>query len=320
MGFDSPLVLLALLLLGAGVVAYVLEARRRGRNAAAFASPALLVNVAPVAPRWRRHVPMALLAIALAGLIVAAAKPHATLAVPDERASILLVTDVSGSMTSTDVAPSRLEAARAAAQRFVGGVPRSVRVGVMAFNQRPRTLQRPTRDRAAVADALDRLEPSGGTATGEAMKAGLQVLRPPLRRGQKPAPAAIVLLSDGKSVRGRDPVEVAAEAKSQGVPVYTVALGTAGGTIQVPRANGQGTITREVPPDPQTLEEVARISGGRAYTADDADELGTVYDRLGSQVGTKQEERQISHAFVGGALVLLFAGAATSLAFFGRVL
>lgn len=319
MSFESPLVLLALALLVAGAVAYAVLVRRRARSAAAFANPALLANVAPSAPRWRRHVPSAILALALAALIVAAAKPVATVAVPDERASIMLVTDVSGSMTSKDVAPNRLDAARSAAQRFVDDVPAAVRVGVMAFNQRPRTLQRPTRDRALVAEALDKLEPSGGTATGDAMKAALQLLRPPLEPGEDPAPAAIVLLSDGESVRGADPVEVAREAEEAGVPVYTVALGTPDGTIEVPRANGQGTITREVPPDPETLAEIARISGGEAYTANDADELGVVYDRLGSQVGTRDEERQIGHWFVGGALALLLFGTGASLAFFGRL-
>jgi Ca-activated chloride channel family protein len=320
MAFDAPLVLLALLLVAAGVAAYVVVARRRSRRAAAFANPALLVNVAPSAPGARRHVPPALLSVALAALIVAAAKPHATVAVPDERASILLVTDVSGSMTATDVAPTRLRAAREAAQRFVDDVPRAVRVGVMAFNQRPHTLQRPTRERAAVHRALDRLDASGGTATGEALKAALQLLRPPLPRGAHPAPAAVVLLSDGASVRGRDPVAVAAEARRARVPVYTVALGTAGGTIQVPRPNGQGTVTRAVPPDPATLARIARVSGGEAYTADDADQLGAVYGRLGSQVGTKKQRREVSYAFVGGALALLVAGAASSLAVFGRLL
>jgi Ca-activated chloride channel family protein len=320
MSFASPLVLLALVAVAAGLVAYVVVQRRRRRRAAQFANPALMASVAPVAPRWRRHVPIVFFVVALAALIVAAAKPERTVAVPDERASIMLVTDVSGSMTATDVAPNRLVAARSAAQRFLDGVPKRIKVGAMAFNQRPRTLQTPTRDRAAVREALSQLEPSGGTATGEAIKAALQVLRPPLKKGQKAAPAAIVLLSDGKSVSGRDPVEVAREAARAKVPIYTVALGTASGTIQVPRGGGRaGSVTQPVPPDPETLRQVSRISGGAAYTADDADQLQAVYQRLGSQLGKKQEKRQIGYLFVGGALAALALGAGVSLTFFGRV-
>lgn len=321
MGFGAPLALLALLAPAAGVVAYAAIHRQRRREGARFANPALLASVAPAAPGWRRHVPLGLYSLALAGLILAAAKPHATVSVPDERASILLVTDVSGSMTSHDVAPSRLAAARAAALRFTASVPRRVRVGVMAFDQRPRTLQAPTRDRAAVRDALRRLAPSGGTATGEALAAALQLLRPPLRPGQRPAPAAIVLLSDGASVRGRDPVGVARQAARRHVPIYTVALGTASGTIQVPRGGGRsGTVTRRVPPDPRTLAEIARVSHGQTFAVGDAEALSTVYERLGSQLGSRRERRDVSYAFVGGALVLLAAGAAGSLTLFGRLL
>ena len=320
MHFATPLVLLALIAIGAGIVAYVIVMRRRRRTAAQFANPALMASVAPRGPRWRRHVPLLFYAIALAVLVVAAAKPEKTVAVPDERASIMLVTDVSGSMTATDVAPNRLTAARVAAEHFLGEVPKRIKVGAMAFNNRPRTLQRPTRDRVAVRDALRRLKPSGGTATGEAIKASLQLLRPPLKLGEKAAPAAIVLLSDGKSVTGREPVDVAKEAAKAKVPIYTVALGTPGGTIEVPRGGGRsGTVTERVPPDPETLRQVARISGGRSFAADDADQLSAVYDRLGSQLGKKKENRDIGYLFVGGALIALGLGAGSSLMFFGRV-
>ncbi len=318
MSFGDPWILLALLALAAGVAAYVVGVVRRRRRANAFANPALMANVAPSSPRWRRHVPLALYAIALAALIVAAAKPTTTVAVPDERASIMLVTDVSGSMTATDVAPNRMRAARGAAQRFVDNVPKRIRVGVMAFNQRPHTLQQPTRDRALVREALNRMRPSGGTATGEALKAALQVLRPKLKEGQKPAPAAIVLLSDGESVTGRDPVDVAQEAARAKVPIYTVALGTSSGTIEVKRRDGS-TVTTPVPPDPEAMEQVAKTSGGASFTAADADQLSTVYDRLGSQLGKKHERREVTVWFVGGALALLGLGAASSLALFGRV-
>jgi len=318
--FASPLILLALIALAVGIGAYVDMQRRRRQTAQRFASAALLANVAPTGPRWRRHVPMALFAVALAGLIVAAAKPRASVAVPVEQAAIMLVTDVSGSMTAQDVKPNRLEAARTAARSFVSDVPEGVRVGVLAFNGRPRVLQRPTRDREAALAALAQLRPSGGTATGDALNAAITALRRTEGANGKRPPSAIVLLSDGESVKGADPVTVARAARRLRIPVYTVALGTPQGTIRAPRPGGQGGFeTRPVPPDPETLRQIARVTGGEAFTADDGDELATVYDRLGSQITHKKEKREVGYAFVGGALVLLVAGSGLSLAWFGRL-
>lgn len=320
MSFATPLVLLVLLVVPFGVARYVVSERERRRRASEFASPRMLSAVAPVRPGWRRHVPLAVYALALAVLIIAAAKPRATVAVPVENAAIMLVNDVSGSMLATDVRPTRLVAARRAAQTFVKGVPKGVRLGVMAFNQAPRTLQAPTADRAAVNNALEQLASSGGTATGDALDSALTTLeRQPGTAGKRP-PSAIVLLSDGASTRGRDPRDVATRAGRLHIPIYTVALGTPSGTIQVPRPGGApGTETRSVPPDPQTMIDVARASRGRAFTAEDANALATVYDRLGSQLGTRKAKREITAAFVGGALALLAVGGALSLRWFGRL-
>ena len=320
MSFAAPLVLLALLVLPALVVLYLRHQRERTRAAAAFAAPALVPSVAPNRPGWRRHVPMLIFAIALGVLIVAAARPRTTVAVPVERASILLATDVSGSMEAKDVAPSRLVAAQRAARSFVARVPKQVNVGVMAFNDRPSILQSPTRDRAAVADAINALSPRGGTATGEAIQAGVRSLTRARGTAKKPPPAAMVLISDGASTRGVDPVAAAQAAKKAGIPVYTVALGTAQGTIEVPRANGQGTITRNVPPDPESLARIATASGGKAYTAADAKGLDDVYKRLGSQLGRKNQKREVTAGFAGGAIVILLLGAALSLRWFGRLI
>jgi Ca-activated chloride channel family protein len=240
--------------------------------------------------------------------------------VPVERAAIMLATDVSGSMEATDVRPSRLVAARRAAKNFVDGVPRGVNVGVMAFNGRPRVLQSPTPERDDIATALNRLSPSGGTATGDAISAALRVLRQPTGINKKPPPSAIVLLSDGASTKGKNPVAAAQEAKRAKIPVYTVALGTPAGTIEVPRpGGGQGTETRRVPPDPDALAQIARASGGQTFTADNASELKRVYQKLGSQLGTEKRKRQLTSSFAGGALVLLLVGAGMSLAWFGRL-
>lgn len=319
MSFEAPLVLLALIALPALVLWYLRQQGRRRRAAAAFARPAMQRNVAPRRPGWRRHAPYVALALALAVLIVAAARPQTTVAVPVERASIMLLTDNSGSMDATDVVPDRLTAAKRAAERFVASVPAPVNVGVLAFNQTPRVLQSPSRDRAALDAAIERMSSSGGTATGEAIASALQVLsRVPGELGHRP-PAAIVLLSDGGSTSGRDPVAAAQVARRRHIPIYTVALGTPQGTIEVPKKGG-GTKTQPVPPDPQALAAIARASGGRAFTAQTASGLRDVYQRLGSQLGHRDEERQITSAVAGGGLVLLLAGAAMSIGWFGRLI
>ena len=318
MSFAQPLFLIALLLVPLALVAYVRHERTRRAAAAAFAMPALQASVVPRKPGWRRHVPLVAYALALTILILALAKPQATVAVPVERASIMLATDHSGSMQATDVPPSRLAAARAAAERFLGEVPEAVRVGLVAFNQNARLVESPTTDRAAVRTALDALEPSGGTATGEALALSLSALARQADENGRRVPSAIILLSDGKSVRGRPPTQIARRAKDLKIPIYTVTLGTEAGTIQVTRSDGT-TETRPVPPDPVESSEVARISGGRAYTAETAKDLSAVYDALGSRIGYRDEQREITAAFSGGALVLLAAGALLSLHWFRRL-
>lgn len=318
MSFAQPLFLLALLLVPLGVVAYLGHERNRRAAAAAFAAPAVLASVVPSTPGWRRHVPLVAYALALAVLILALAKPQRTVAVPVERASIMLTTDFSGSMQATDVPPTRLAAARAAADRFLEEVPAAVRVGLVAFNQSPRLLESPTTDRAAVRNAIAVLEPSGGTATGEALAVSLEALSQQKDPEGARVPSAIILLSDGASVRGRPPQELARRAKELKIPIYTVTLGTPTGTIRVPRSNGT-VETRPVPPDPSESREVAQISGGRAYTADTAGDLGDVYKALGSRIGYRDEQREITAAFSGGALALLAGGALLSLLWFRRL-
>ncbi len=319
MTFASPLVLLALLALPLLAAWYLGQQRNRRAAAAAFATPALQASVAPRRPGWRRHAPMLAFAVALAVLIVAAAKPQKTVAVPVERASIMLATDISASMKATDVAPNRLVAAKRAARAFVGEVPARVNVGILAFNRVPRVLQSPTRDREALDGALDRMTASGTTATGSAIDAAVRVLRSAKgERGRRP-PAAIVLISDGKSTRGRDPVVAAQAARRLRIPVYTVALGTPGGTITVPKRGG-GTTTERVPPDPEALAQIARAARGKAFTARTASGLEEVYTKLGSQLGHKNARRQVTSSFAAGGLALLLLGALMSLRWFGRLI
>lgn len=318
MSFGEPLFLLALLLVPLALLAYVRHERTRRAAAAAFVMPALQASVAPRAPGWRRHVPLVVYALALTILILAIARPQTTVAVPVERASIMLTTDYSGSMQATDVPPTRLQAARAAAERFLGQVPDAVRVGLVAFNHNARLAESPTTDRSAVLTAIRELEPSGGTATGEALALSLGALARQTDEEGRRVPSAIILLSDGTSVRGRPPTQIAQRAKDLKIPIYTVTLGTEAGTIQVTRSDGT-TETRPVPPDPVESREVARISGGRAYTADTAKDLSAVYDALGSRIGYRDEKREITAAFSGGALALLAGGALLSLFWFRRL-
>jgi Ca-activated chloride channel family protein len=319
MGFASPAILIGLLAIPVLVVLY-LGHHQRGREAAeGFAARALAPSVTPRRPGWRRHAPMLAVLLALTVLVVAAARPRVTVAVPAKQASIVLATDVSGSMLAADVRPTRLAAARRAALRFVDRVPRKVEIGVVAFNQVPRVLEPPTRDRAAVVDALKRMSSSGATATGRAIETSTRLVRSGRDDTATPPPAAIVLLSDGTSTKGVDPVQAARAAGRRHVPVYTVALGTSRGTIEVRRAHG-GTVTRAVPPDPRSLSRIADVSGGRAYTAAGASRLSDVYDGLGSRLGRRKEQRELTAGFAGGALALLALGAASSLRWFGRLI
>jgi Ca-activated chloride channel family protein len=319
MSFGQPLFLIALVLVPLALLAYLRHEVTRRAAAAAFAMPAVQASVAPRTPGWRRHAPLVAYALALTILILALAKPQTTVAVPIERASIMLATDYSGSMQATDVAPTRLQAARAAALRFLGQVPDGVRIGLVAFNGAASLIESPTTDRGAIRNAVSVLKPSGSTATGEALAVAIAALASQKDADGVRVPSAIILLSDGKSVRGRPPQEVAQRAKDLKIPIYTVTLGTPNGTIQVRRPNGT-VVTRPVPPDPVQSRAVAEISGGRAYTADTAKDLSDVYEALGSRIGYRDEKREITAAFCGGALALLAGGAVLSLLWFRRLI
>jgi Ca-activated chloride channel family protein len=319
--FANPYVLLALLALPLLAVAYLAEQRRRRLVARAFAVEKLQPSVAPRRPRWRRHMPVLAFALALAILVAAAAKPQRTIATPIERASIMLATDVSGSMTARDVAPNRLVAAKRAARAFLDKVPARVNVGVMGFNQAPAVLSSPSTDREAARAAIASMQSHGGTATGEAIASAVTSLRTAHASGsstKKPPPAAIVLLSDGAATSGRDAVAAAKAAGDAGVRVYTVALGTPNGTITVRDRNG-ATVTKPVPPDPAALGRIAAASGGKSFTAETADGLSQVYQQLGSQLGHKLQKREITAAFAGGGLALMLLGGVMSLGWFGRL-
>ena len=258
--------------------------------------------------------PPALLATAAAALAVAFARPQATMAVPVEKASVMLVTDESGSMSADDVDPSRLAAARSAAASFLERVPDKLLVGFVGFSSQTNAVVEPTLDREEVGAALDALQADGGTATGDALDAALDRLE--ARRGKdgRRAPAAVILLSDGKRTEGGDPLAAAQRAKRLGIPVSAVALGTEDGVVRGPRGEPLA-----VPPDPATLREISRITGGTFSEVADAGRLDDVYERLGSKVGTKRVRREVSSSVAAAGLVLLVAGVGTGLGWRGRL-
>lgn len=318
MSFGEPVFLLSLALLPLVGVLYLLGERRRRARTARFATPALMPSVAPVRPGFRRHLPLLLYGIALAAVAIALARPEATVAVPEERASVVLATDTSGSMQARDVAPARIAAVRRAARDFLDEAPRGLRVGAVSFNHSVRSILAPQADRADARALIDRLTPSGGTATGEGLAAAVGLLARRGAQDERRPPAAIILLSDGTSTHGRDPIGVAREAARLKIPIYTVAFGTDSGTIEVERPDGT-TVTREVPPDRVDMRRIATISGARTFNASAGDELATVYERLGSQVAMRNEKREVTAAFVGGAAAFLLLGGAMSLRWFGRL-
>ncbi len=317
MSFASPFVLLALLAIPLLVGFYILSQRGRERAAANFATTPLQPSVAPRRPRWRRHAPMLVFLLAIAALIVAAARPQRSAAVPVTQGSVMLVQDVSSSMASTDVAPSRLVAAERASQRFLRTVPDTVKVGLMQFNEKPTLLQSPTTDHALSNSALTQLRAGGHTAIGDAITAATAVLKKTPGLDRKRPPSAIVLLSDGTSTNGANPITVARQVGAQHIPVYTVALGTARGTIKV--KHGTRTITVPVPLSATELGQIAKVSGGRAFSVGDTGRLSTVYAKLASELGHKHVNHEITRSFAGLGLALLLFGSAMSLRWFGRL-
>jgi Ca-activated chloride channel family protein len=232
--FLEPGRLLLGLLVVALAAAYVaLQVWGRQRYAVRFTNVALLASVAPRRPGWRRHVPAGLLLLALASMVVALARPTRIERVPRERATIILAIDVSISMDATDVSPSRLEAAKAAAESFTGLLPEQINLGLVSFAGSATVLVPPSTDRERVAEAIDRLTLAEATAIGEAVVASLgSIASVPGTEDGEEVPAHVVLMSDGETTAGT-PNEIAVQAAVEaGVPVTTIAFGTDEGTIE----------------------------------------------------------------------------------------
>ena len=324
MSFGTPSALLGLLAIPAILALLALGERRRRAQGARFGTPALVAASAPPSRRIRRLLPFALALVALTALIVGVARPRAKLSVPGREATVILALDTSRSMAATDVQPSRLAAALTAARVFLDTAPPAYSIGLVSFSTRASLVLAPTTDRNAARRALDQIRLATGTALGDAIDRSVTAARSGLSPQQPSppdaAPATVVLLSDGEQTSGdRTPLAAAAEAKKLGVPVNTVALGTREAVVEVPLPNGlRERVT--VAPDTRTLREVARITGGRYAAAPTAERLRQVYHDLGSRIGTRPEEREVTAAFAGTGAVLLLIASGLSLAWTRRPL
>jgi Ca-activated chloride channel homolog len=302
--------LIAVVALAAG---YLFMQLRRRHYAARFTNLDLLASVAPKRPGWRRHVAAAALLAAIVLLVAAWARPTRPERVPRERATVMLAIDTSTSMRATDVDPSRLEAAKAAASDFVDGMPDRFRLGLVAFNGNARQLVAPTQNHDSVRDALKRLRLDNYTAIGEGIFTSLDGLRDVPSRTSRRRLAHVVLMSDGDTNSGRSNEDAAEAAARARIPVTTIAFGTDDGTI------GSGSNEYSVPVNREALRDIARETRGRFYEAQSAGELQSVYSNIGSSVGFRTEQREATAWFVGIALAFVLAGAAASVIWTSRL-
>ena len=287
MSFASPILLWGLLLVPAALLAYLLVQRRRIKYAARFTNLDLLANVVDASPGRRRHVPAILALAALAALLVAVARPQAVVAVPREEATVVLTMDGSASMNATDVPPTRLDAAKSAASTFLDELPERFRVGLVSFSDAVKVLEEPTEDREAVRTSLDGIHGEVGTAIGEAIRESV-ALAPATRTASSPRTRSSpsCLLSDGANTSGWSRSVAVDEVKESGIPIYTIALGTEAGTVDVPNAFGD-VQTIEVPPDPETLRQIAEETGGQFFEAPTEADLQAVYERSAPRSPTR---------------------------------
>jgi Ca-activated chloride channel family protein len=323
MSFQWPLVLPLLAVVPLAVAGYVVLERRRARYAVRFTNVEVLASVVDERRAWRRWVPPALFFLALAAALLALARPQVTVAAHREGANVILTIDSSGSMFAKDVPPTRLAAAQEAVQRFLDKLPDRYRVGVVTFSSEAQVVAPLTLDRQVVRQAVDYLYPGRGTAIGDALARSVELARggtvtetgaavPAQEAPSSDDPGApltaILMLSDGAQTAGiLQPFEGAQRAKSAGIPVYTVALGTPEGTVTFDRFGTSRTIP--VPPDPVTLEQIADDTDGEFYAAVDGARLNQVYERLGSQIGRYNTQREVTDVLAAaGAVLLLGAG------------
>lgn len=304
MSFLAPERLWLLLLVPALVAGYVLLQQRRGRYAVRFTNLDLLDSVAPRRAQWRQHVAVALALLTLASTIVLFARPAGTTKVPRQTpVTVVLTMDISLSMAAQDVSPNRITAAKRTAQQFLRSLPPTYNAALVTFARYATVVVPPTTDRARLDKAIQGLKLEEYTATGEGIYAALGVVRQAL--GSSPAtpgkrkPALIVLISDGKRTVGRSQVAAAHAARRQGVPIYTVALGTTHGVIvnqgqQIP-----------VPVEIGQLRQIAQISGGKSYVASDPSQLLDAYRDVHGSILYQLERADVATRYLGWLVLLM---------------
>jgi Ca-activated chloride channel homolog len=298
MSFRWPELLWAVLLVPLVLLLWMRGERRRAERAGVFGNPALLPNVVTARPGWRRVLPVILYLLAATVLLVALARPEATAQVPRDQATIMLVMDNSRSMLNDDVSPTRIEAARAAADAFLEEIPDRFQVGLVTFAAAPSVEALPTTDKEVVRSALKNAPIRRGTAVGDALVRALQASRPRNAVNNERPPTAVLLLTDGDSRSGISPLVAAQQARDEEVPVFTVAI---------------------APEPPLELQQMAEVTGGQAFTAPTAEQLTAVYRDLGSRLTYVEEKRELTSYFMGGAAILLLLGAAASITWFLRL-
>ena len=337
MSFVWPPLLGLLLLVPVLVYGYLLLMRRRQARVAALAAQGFAPTAATLRLRRRRHVPFVFFLVGLTLLLFSIARPRMSVGIPRREGTVILAFDVSNSMRATDLEPTRLAAAKAAAKAFVARQPSTIKVGVVAFSDGSLITQQPTRDKAAVLAAVDRLAPQGATALGQGIFSSLSAIAgkalkvdpATLAAGGEggaagtAAPevgigyygsAAIVLLSDGENTSDPDPLEVARLASVAGVKIYTVGIGSAEGTVV--EVDGFNVATSL---DEDLLTQIAADTDGAYFTAADQASLADVYGAIDLQWRTVAELTEVTGAVTALSTVLLVIGAALSLLWFGRV-
>jgi len=341
MTFLWPEMLWLLIVLPILLAAYLLVLRRKKKLALRYASLALVRDAMGVGSRIRRHVPPLLFFLALAAMLLAIARPQATLTLPTQHETVILAMDISGSMRATDVEPNRLVAAQNAAKQFVAEQPENVRIGVVAFAGTATVAQAPTRNREDVIAAIDRFQLQRATAIGSAIIVSLATIFPNAgidigaltygaeipRKGEKPAPpahkpvppgsyasAVIILLTDGQRTTGPDSIQMARMAADRGVRIYTVGVGTPDGKI----IGFEGWSMR-VRLDEETLKAIADITRGEYFYAGNALDLNKVYQSLNARLVLERKKTEVTALFAAVAALLAVVSAALSLAWFHRI-
>lgn len=321
-GFTSPLWLLLLLVVAALVGGYVWAQRRRQKDALRFSNLELLDRVARRGRSWPKHVPAALLAVALVLLTVALAGPTGLQRVPRNRATVMLTVDVSLSMKATDVEPSRLAAAKASAKQFADKLPPGINLGLVSFAGTATVMAMPTTDHASVKHAIDGLTLAEATATGDGINASMSAINNFGRTvggPQGPPPARIVLMADGGQTIPRDPnaprgaFTKAVEAREAHLPISTISFGTSHGTIDI---DGQPEPVRV---DDPAMQQIAQRSGGEFHKAASAEQLRDVYDTLGDQIGYETRHTDASKPWLVLGTVVAVVAAALALVLGRRV-